>query len=215
MFKNHIKIAWRSLKKQPFFTFLNTFGLAIGIAGGLLIGLYIHDEFSYDTMFVDADRIHRVHADIKFGGEDRKFAVTPAPMAETVENDFSEVELAMRFRTRGSMLLRRSDTEVNIKELQSTFVDSTFFRMFGIELLSGDVKTALTQPNTMVLTKNAAEKHFGANDAVGQNMVLNNTETYTITGVINDLPKNSFLREHSVFFGYGRLRRFTYRELGE
>ncbi|MCP4978715.1 MAG: FtsX-like permease family protein [Maribacter sp.] len=199
MFKNHIKIAWRSLKKQPFFTFLNTFGLAIGIAGGLLIGLYIHDEFSYDTMFVDADRIHRVHADIKFGGEDRKFAVTPAPMAETVENDFSEVELAMRFRTRGSMLLRRSDTEVNIKELQSTFVDSTFFRMFGIELLSGDVKTALTQPNTMVLTKNAAEKHFGANDAVGQNMVLNNTETYTITGVINDLPKNSFLREHSVF----------------
>ena len=91
MFKNHLKIAWRSLKKQPFFTFLNTFGLAIGIAGGLLISLYIHDELSYDTMFADANRIHRVHADIKFGGEDRKFAVAPAPMAEAVQNDFSEV----------------------------------------------------------------------------------------------------------------------------
>ena len=199
MLRNHIKIAWRSLKKQPFFTFLNIFGLAIGIAGGLLISLYIYDELSYDSMFADADRIHRVHADIKFGGEDRKFAVTPAPMAESVQNDFSEVEMAMRFRTRGSMLIKRADTEVNIKELQATFVDSTFFKMFGLELLSGDVKTALKLPNTLVLTKSAAEKHFGSNDAIGKNLVLNNTDTYTITGVIPDFPKNSFLRNHTVF----------------
>ena len=200
MLKNHIKIAWRSLKKQPFFTFLNTFGLAIGIAGGLLISLYIYDELSYDGMFADADRIHRVHADIKFGGEDRKFAVTPAPMAESVQNDFSEVELAMRFRTRGSMLIKRADTEVNIKELQSTFVDSTFFKMFGLNLLSGDVNTALKLPNTVVLTKTAAEKHFSSiDDALGKALVLNNTETYTVSGVLPDFPKNSFLRDHSVF----------------
>ncbi|HKL90744.1 MAG TPA: hypothetical protein VJ880_06155, partial [Allomuricauda sp.] len=62
MFKNNIKIAWRSLKKQPFFTFLNIFGLAIGMAGGLLLGLYIYDELSHDTMFADADRIYRVNA---------------------------------------------------------------------------------------------------------------------------------------------------------
>ena len=199
MFKNHIKIAWRSLKKQPFFTFLNTFGLAIGIAGALLIGLYIYDELSYDTMFADADRIHRVHADIKFGGEDRKFAVTPAPMAESVQNDFEEVELAMRFRTRGSMLLRKTGTEANIKELQATFVDSTFFKMFGIELLEGDVKTALMTPKTMVLTKTAAEKHFGNGNAIGETMILNNSETYTVTGVMDDFPKNSFLRDHTVY----------------
>ena len=65
MFKNHLKIAWRSLKKQPFFTFLNTFGLAIGMSGALLIALYIHDELSYDIMFVDADRIYRINADVK------------------------------------------------------------------------------------------------------------------------------------------------------
>ncbi len=69
MFSNYIKIAWRSLKKQPFFTFLNTFGLAIGMAGGLLISLYIYDELSYDKMFADADRIYRINADIKFGGD--------------------------------------------------------------------------------------------------------------------------------------------------
>lgn len=199
MFKNHLKIAWRSLKKQPFFTFLNTFGLAIGIAGGLLISLYIHDELSYDKMFADANRIHRIHADIKFGGEDRKFAVTPAPMSEAVQNDFSEVELAVRFRTQGSMLLRKEDAEANIKELQTTFVDSTFFKMFGLNLLAGDIKTALKSPNTLILTKSAAEKHFNTSDAVGQIMILDNDNSYTVTGVIDDFPQNSFLRDHTVF----------------
>ncbi len=199
MFKNHLKIAWRSLKKQPFFTFLNIFGLAIGIAGGLLISLYIYDELSYDKMFADADRIHRVHADIKFGGDARKFAVTPAPMAESVQNDFSEVELAMRFRTQGSLLLRKTGTEANIKELGTTFVDSTFFKMFGLELVSGDIKTALKSPNTLILTKTAAAKHFETNEAVGQTLILDNDDAYTVTGIIDDFPENSFLREHTVF----------------
>ena len=84
MFKNHIKIAWRSLKKQPFFTFLNTFGLAIGMAGALLIALYINDEMGYDKMFTDADRIYRVNADNKFGGLAEKLAETPEPMAEAL-----------------------------------------------------------------------------------------------------------------------------------
>ncbi len=71
--------------------------------------------------------------------------------------------------------------------------------MFGIELLAGDAQTALKDPNTLVLTKTAAEKHFGIANAVGQNLLLNNEETYTVTGVIDDLPKNSFLRDYSVF----------------
>lgn len=199
MFKNHIKIAWRSLKNQPFFTFLNTFGLAIGMAGGLLIALYIYDELSYDKMFADADRIYRVNADIKFGGEAQKFAEVSAPMASAMKRDFSQVEAVTRFRNLGSMLLRKSDTKKNTKELQAAYADSTFFSMFGIDLLFGDAKTALREPNTLVLTKTAAEKHFGLKNAIGQNLLLNNTDTYTVTGVIDDLPKNSFLRNHSVF----------------
>ena len=199
MFKNHLKIAWRSLKKQPFFTFLNTFGLAIGMAGGLLISLYIYDELSFDKMFTDSDRIYRVDADVKFGGEAQAYAVTAAPMAETLQNDYSQIELATRFRTMGGMLVRKKDAELNVKELQTTYVDSTFFKMFSIELFAGDVKTALTEPNTIVLSRTAAEKHFGIDDALGQNLLVNNTDTYTVTGVIEDLPKNSFLRDYSVF----------------
>ena len=199
MFTNYIKIAWRSLKKQPFFTFLNTFGLAIGMAGGLLISLYIYDELSYDKMFADADRIHRINVDIKFGGDARKFAVSPAPLADALESNFSEVELVTRFRTRGSSLLKKMDAEANVKEENTTFVDPTFFEMFGIKLLAGDAETALSNPNTLVLTKTAAEKHFGITNAVGQSLLLNNEETYTVTGVIDDLPKNSFLRDYTVF----------------
>ena len=69
MFNNNLKVGWRNLKRQPFLTFLNTFGLAIGMAGGLLISLFIYDEFSFDQMFPDADRIHRINVDIKFGGQ--------------------------------------------------------------------------------------------------------------------------------------------------
>ena len=209
MFENHLKIAWRSLKRQPFFTFLNTFGLAIGIAGGLLISLYIYDELSFDKMFADADRIYRIDADIKFGGAEMKSAESAAPMAETLLNDFSQVESTVRFRDRGSLLLRKINTESNTKELRVTFADSTFFDFYGIDLLVGDKNTALTQPNTLVLTKTAVEKHFGVQNALGQQLILNNSETYTVTGVINDLPKNSFLRDHSVFMamaGYANSR---------
>ncbi|WP_027076938.1 ABC transporter permease [Maribacter antarcticus] len=199
MFKNHIKIALRSIKRQPFFTFLNTFGLAIGMAGGLLISLYIYDELRYDKMFIDADRIHRIDADIKFGGNAREFAVTPAPMAEALLNDFSEIELVTRFRTRGSALVRKANDQTNVKEEQTTYVDPTFFEMFGVALLEGDVKTALQDPNTIILTKTAAEKHFAVRSAIGQNLLLDNEELYTVVGVINDFPQNSFLRDYSIF----------------
>ena len=205
MFKNYLKIAWRSLKKQPFFTFLNTFGLAIGMAGALLITLYIYDELSFDKMFADADRIYRIDADIKFGGAEIAASETSAPMAGTLQRDFPQVESTVRFRDRGSMLLKKSGTEANTKELHATFVDSTFFEFFGIDLLVGDVETALTQPNTLVLTKTAAEKHFGIQNALGQSLLLNNTDTYTVTGVIEDLPKNSLLRDHSVYMAMAGL----------
>lgn len=169
------------------------------MAGGLLISLYIYDELSHDSMFADAERIYRIDADIKFGGTESKSANVSAPMASTMENDFSQIETTTRFRSLGSVLIRKSDADTNVKEPQVTFVDSTFFDMFGLDLFVGDVKTALKEPNTLVLTRTAAEKHFGIKRAIGQSLVLNNTDTYTVTGVIDDLPQNSFLRDYGVF----------------
>ncbi len=199
MIRNNLKVAWRSLKRQPFFTFLNIFGLAIGMAGGLLIGLYIYDEMSFDKMFADADRIYRINADIKFGGEASETAEVSDPMAAAVKQDYPQIEMTTRFRNRGSKLLRENNADQNVKEEHTTFVDNSFFDMFGIDLLYGDRKTALTEPNTLILTKTAAEKHFKINEAVGKSIVLDNNDTYVVTGIMDDLPENSFLRNHSVF----------------
>ena len=205
MFKNHVKISWRSLKKQPFFTFLNTFGLAIGMAGVLLISLYIYDELSFDKMFADADRIHRINVDVKFGGTQSVMASSSAPMARTMEKDFEQVEMTTRFNTIGNTLIRKSDVTENTKESNATFVDASFFEMFGLDLLVGDISTALTEPNTLVLTKEAAEKHFGIKDALGKTMVINNTDTYTVVGVMSDLPKNSFLKDYTILMSMSGL----------
>lgn len=200
MLKSDLKISWRSLKRESFFTALNTFGLAVGIAGVLLISLYIYDEFSFDKSFPDHQRIHRVNADIKFGGEEQSAAEVAAPMAEALMRDFAQVELVTRFRSLGSLLIRESSKPSNVREIASTFVDSTFFEMFGIELLHGDPNTALKDPNTLILTKTAALKHFKLTEAIGQTVLIDNMTEFTVTGIIDDLPTNSFLRNHSVFF---------------
>ena len=199
MFANYFKIAWRSLKKQPFFTFLNTFGLAIGMAGALLISLYIYDELSYDKMFADAERTYRIDADIKFGGAEIKAAQSAPPMAAALKRDYSQVESSTRFRTLGSMHIKKVGSNTSIKEIHTTYADSTFFEFFGIDLLEGDTRTALTGPNSLVLSKTAAEKHFGNSSALGKNVVLNNTDTYTVTGIVDDMPTNSILNDYSIF----------------
>ncbi|MBQ4913022.1 ABC transporter permease [Maribacter sp. MMG018] len=199
MFKNYLKIAWRSLKKQAFFTFLNTFGLAIGMAGALIISLYIYDEFSYDKMFADADRIYRIDTDIKFGGAETRAAETAPPMAATLKRDFSQVESTVRFRTIGGMYVKKVGGDKAAKETYVTYADSTFFEFFGIDLLAGNPKTALTGTNSLVLTKSAAEKHFGSIDIVGEDLLLDNSDVYTVTGVVDDMPKNSYFNDYSVF----------------
>lgn len=199
MFKNNLKIAWRSLKKQPFFTFLNIFGLAIGMAGGLLLSLYIYDELSYDKMFADSERIYRLNADIKFGGKEEQMAEVSAPMGETMLRDFPEVELATRFRGIGSVFIKEEGVRSNVREPSVTYADSTFFKMLGVGLLFGDETTALKEPNTVVMTKTAAEKHFPIDQAVGKTVVLNDQDVYTVSGVMEDMPHNSFLQDRGLF----------------
>src|SRR5690606_28899865 len=172
MFENNLKIACRNLKNQPFFTFLNTIGVAIGMAGGLLLGRHIHEELGNNDMFVDADRIHRVNSDLKFGGKQDRLSEVSAPMAEAIMRDIPEVELTTRFRSIGGVMIRSQDSQNNVREGSVAYADSTLFEMLGIKLLYGDAQTALAEPNTLVMTQSAAEKHFPLDQALGKTMVL-------------------------------------------
>lgn len=199
MLKNQLKIAWRSIKKQPFLNSLNTLGLAIGIAGTLLICLFIYDELSYDKMFADAERIHRINVDMKFGGPDREISQVSGLMSEAILNDIPQVEQALRFRPWGTASLSKTNSKELVLEDRTAFADSTLVDMLGLELLYGNPKQALSGPNKLILTQSAAEKHFNVSNAIGQRLIFNEGETYTVTGIIGDLPKNSFLNNYSVF----------------
>ncbi len=199
MFRNYIKIAWRSIKKQPFLNALNTLGLAIGIAGTLLICLHINDELSYDKMFADAERIHRINVDMKFGGPDRQVSQVSGLMAEAVLNDIPQVEQTLRFRPWGTASLSKTNSKELVLEERTAYADTSLVNMLGLNVLYGNPDQALSGPNKLILTKSAAEKHFNVSNAVGQKLVFNEEATYTVTGIVEDLPKNSFLNGYSVF----------------
>jgi putative ABC transport system permease protein len=193
MFKNYLKIAWRNLRKHKFYTFLNVFGLSLGLASCLLITLYVVDELSYDKSFGNAERIYRINSDIKFGGAEMKLAVAPDPMAFTLLKDYPQVEAAVRLREDGSYLVRRTGATENLKEELVAFADSTFFKVFSTSLLAGDTKRALTEPHTMIISERDAKKYFGNENPLGKTLLLDDSQTYTVTGVMPNLPAHSHL----------------------
>lgn len=195
MLKNYLKIAWRNLSKHKFYTFLNVFGLSLGLASCLLITLYVVDELSYDKSFENAERIYRVNSDIKFGGAEMKLAVAPDPLAFTLLKDYPQLEAATRLREDGSYLVRRTGATENLKEEIVVYADSTFFKVFSTPIITGDAKKVLTDPHTMVISERNAKKYFGNENAIGKTLLLDNKDTYTITAVMENMPSHSHMGE--------------------
>lgn len=189
MLKNYFTIALRNLKKHRFYTAINVLGLAIGIASCLTIVLYISNELSYDRHHRDADRIYRVNSEIKFGANHLKMAVTPAPLADGLRTDYPEVEHTARFWNNSSILIKRVDQ--NIRETAGVYADSSIFNIFTIPFIQGNPKLALHDPYTMVISQKAAEKYFGDENPIGQTLIVENKDTYKITGVYENMPATS------------------------
>lgn len=189
MLQNYLTIAMRNLRKHKTFSFINIMGLAIGIAVCLMILLWVADELSYDRWNEKYDRIYRVAGEVKFGGLHNTFAVAPAPLAPALISDFPEIETAVRFRQRGSFLVKR--TVQNFKEDNVIFADSTLFRVFSLKMLQGNPDEALRAPQTVVISKSMAEKYFPAENPLGKTLTFDNEEVYHVTGVIADMPHNS------------------------
>ncbi|MEJ8820212.1 ABC transporter permease [Lacibacter sp. H407] len=211
MFKNYLKIAWRNLLKNKTFSLINIAGLASGLACFILITLYIIDELSYDRFHEKADRIYRVHSDIRFGGTDMSLAVTSDPMGATLKKDYPQVEQFTRiYASEGSKLFKKEN--VYITEDRVVFADSTLFDVFTLPAIAGNTKTALHEPNTVVINESTAKKYFGSVEAaMGKTMECNDERNrlYKVTAVIKDIPKNShfnydlFLSMDNVEYGFG------------
>jgi putative ABC transport system permease protein len=189
MLKNYIKTALRNLLKRKGYSLINIVGLAIGMASCLLILLFVSDELSYDAYNEKADRIYRVAASFLYGGRSFDIAVAPPPMAQVLIDEFPEVEKAVRFRQRGRFIFRYGEN--TFKEIRVSYVDPSFFGIFSIPLLKGDPNTALDEPNTLILSRNTAQKYFRDEDPVGKTIRLNDRTDYMVTGVSEEIPGNS------------------------
>ncbi|TAI47656.1 ABC transporter permease [Flagellimonas allohymeniacidonis] len=190
---NFFKIAWRNLLKSKSLFLINTLGLTLGIASTLLIALFVSDELGYDQFNEKADRIVRVVIKGQMGGEIIKEAVSQAPVAPVLVDEFPEVEEGTRLRRMGYPLVVHNND--GHRENRFSYVDPNFFQIFSFPFIKGDPKTALTRPNTVVITEEQAHKFFGNANPIGKELELKEWEkSFTVTGVVQNIPQNSHLR---------------------
>src|ERR1700722_14402777 len=187
MFRNYFHTALRNLFKNKFYTGINVIGLAVGLATCLVILLYVLDELSYDKFNTKADRIYRLNEEIRFGQNYGDGAQVPPLMGPEIAREFPQVERYTRLRWLGGLLVKKGAE--NLREDMVAYADSTLFDLFSLPVISGDQKTALTAPQTLVITASIAKKYFGRTDVAGRTLTIDNKDNYTVTAVIKDIPE--------------------------
>jgi putative ABC transport system permease protein len=187
---HNFKLALRHMWKHKSHVFINTLGLATGIAFFIMIGLFVIYELSYDQFNEKKDRIYRLLLDGKIGEQEILGSFTPAPMAAGLKEEIPEIVETCRMDNWGETVIRYEDK--TFIEDHFVLADSTFFNIFSIQLIEGNPQQVLNAPHKVVLTQSAAEKYFGNEDPVGK-MLLIGTDTtqYSVTGICKDLPENS------------------------
>ncbi|MDP2884758.1 MAG: ABC transporter permease [Ignavibacteria bacterium] len=195
MFTSYLKIAARSLLRNKLYSFITIFGLSVGITCCLLFFTYIHNELSYDRFHANAGRIYRVAVWDTAGYYPEGYARTPSLLAPALKFHIPEIQQTVRFLDRRGRVVSRID-QPNIRFLEDRFFfsDQSLFSTFSFQLIRGMASSALTEPNTVVLTASSAKKYFGDSDPIGQTLNYENKYNLIVTGVLADPPPNSHLQ---------------------
>ncbi|MBN1274445.1 MAG: ABC transporter permease [Candidatus Aminicenantes bacterium] len=193
MIKNYIKSALRNISRSKGYSFINIFGLAIGMSVCILILLYVRDEMSFDDFHQHADRIYRVERAYRMAdGSVQPYFCTLAPsFVPLLEGEFAEIEHAARLFGPPNVLVKIGETGFSEEKLY--FAEDDIFEIFTIPLLKGDTKTALKEPYSIVLSRTMADKYFKDKDPMGKEMLLDNRFLVKVTGVMEDTPANSHI----------------------
>jgi putative ABC transport system permease protein len=189
MIRNYLVVAIRNIFRHFSVSFMNITGLSIGLACTMLIYLWVTDELAYDRFHQHADQLYRVEEDQHYSNGVYHVQVTPWPSGPVWRDNIPEIQQACRITSTGSFLITRN--EKSFYEEKISAVDSTFFDMFSFTLLSGNPRTALNQPGSMVISDEMALKYFGGENPVGKNLLVNNKEVFQVTGVMKKMPANS------------------------
>ena len=188
MFKNYIRVAFRNLLRNKVFSFINISGLVLGMASAMLILLWIQYEVSYDRFHHHPERLFEVWTNNVVEGKIESNINTPELMGPAIAGDIPEAEAVARFGGGGMLLFTYGEKQINGK---GNWVDPAFLKMFNFPLVEGDINTLLNDPLSIVLTQQLAHKLFGNVSALGKPLRVGTDETFTVTGVLKDLPGNS------------------------
>ena len=193
MLRSYIHVALRNLKRNLGFTVLNLLGLSLGLIVVLLIMFYVVDEWSFDRYNVKADRIYRINTDVKFGSNVQSFAQGSPAIGEALVRTFPEVENSVRLVPDEGERFKKGN--MVILEDRIAYCDPQLFDIFTLSGIEGDLKTALKEPNSIVITESTAKKYFNRTNVVGQTLTIlgdsGRTTIETITAVIRDIPRES------------------------
>ena len=197
MLKNYFKVAFRSLNKNRVYAFINILGLALGLTVTILVFMFVKDETSYDKHWSGSERIYRTGIKADMMGQKMDAPISPSPMAQSLRDEFNEVEKATRLQpVHQEILMRHEQTKVYIQN--GVYADSTFFSVFDYEFVHGDAQTALNEPNALVLTEESARKLFGDENAMGGIVNYDDRRDYIVKGVVKQ-PKGHSHFEFDMF----------------
>ncbi len=190
MFRSLVKNAFRHITHKFGYSFLNILGMTLGIGSALFLILYVTDELSFDRYHEHADRIYRVQSHITETDDEFTWIVAQIPFAPQVKEDYPEVESYTRLFNFQRALFIRDDIEFTEEDV--VYADSTFFEVFTYHAVEGSTEGSLDQPNSIVLTETMAARYFGGDPAVGNTLKVGE-DLYTVTAVIEDVPRNSHI----------------------
>ena len=192
MIKNYLKVAFRNIRRHKGFSFINIAGLAIGLACCLLITIWVLDELSYDRFHENAANLYRVEEDQHYSGRIFYVYVTPYPLGPALKAEIPEIMDATRLVWAGGVLFKYG--EHTFFEDNGRAVDPSFLKMFTYPLINGDKNSALDSPFSLIITENLANKYFGEDDPIGKVVTVNNKYEFTVTGVLKNIPHNTYLQ---------------------
>ncbi len=194
MLKNYIKIAFRNILRKKVYSIVNITGFSIGIATCILIFLYVQFEFSFDKYNKNYKNIYRAVVYLNSGTNSFPMAVTPPALASSLK-EISGIKTTARLSSENKNVVVEYNN-ITFNENKFFFADSSFFNIFTIPVIEGNITNALKNPYNLVITESIAKKYFGNSNALGKVLKINtfnNNHAYEVTGVIKDFPRNSHI----------------------
>lgn len=196
MFRNFFKTAWRNLTKNKFYSIINITGLAIGLAVGIMILLWVQDETSFDSFHKNAGSIYKINSQMgKANGQ--VWGVAPAPLLVLAKEHVPEVKTGVRVMRRWSNLVITTEHD-KFYENTTAYADSSFFNVFSFPLLQGNAEKPFSNARSVVLTASMAKKLFGTEQAMGKSLKINK-DNCEVSAVMEDFPGNSVMQYNIIF----------------